>query len=254
MPKIVLIVFTALVLIVFRPLPVLAQDAVPPAAGVWRAGDIPHLLQGAPRDRLVASLRRITGIVRLGFDTNGRLEMDGATRRGSATARRILNQVSASGDIFVLQDHSGSDLVNFGQIEGMDYLDYTTGRRAQVWWIRLDFTDFQKIAAPARVRATFDEGFTLFHEMLHGLGHRDAATEGALGECETILNQVRDELGLPLRAEYFATRIGEVVKGVAAVRLGFLDRPAGFGNQMRYLRFALAVGPRALAHATTSRH
>src|SRR5260370_28061217 len=114
-------------------------------------------------------------------------------------------------------------MVRFGEIEEVEYSNDATNQHASVWWIRLDFADFQRIDASPRVRASFDEGFTLLHELLHALGYHDASDASELGACETILNQVREELGLPLRLEHFATPVRTLTPGVVAIRLRFFD-------------------------------
>jgi hypothetical protein len=221
-----------------------AQYAVPPASGIWQSGSPSYALSGKARDRLVSSLRRITGIERIVFGPDGRLDVGHVTagHKGSSTARRILQDAIATGDILVLEDHSDSMMVNFGQIERLDYSNDATNQRARVWWIRLDFADFQRIAASPRVRASFDEGFTLLHELLHALGHHDTVKTDELGECETILNQVRHEVALPLRAEYFAMPVRTAARGVVAIRLRFLDGPdADRQHHRKDLHFALSI-------------
>jgi hypothetical protein len=238
------IVAATLTLLAACPEPARAQHPVPIASGIWQSGNPSYALSAAARHRLFASLARITGIEGFAFATDGRLEMGTVTpgHRGSSLARRILQDSLASGNIFVLEDHSNSAAVNFGQIEGMQYINDATSRHDRVWWIRLDFADFLRIDAPPRVRATFDEGFTFLHELLHALGHHDTTNAGELGECETILNQAREEVGLPLRAEYFATLVRSPAFGVAAVRLRFLDRPIGQTDRHEQdLFFALSM-------------
>lgn len=202
-----------------------AQHVVPPAAGLWLSRSAFYAPSAVAQNRLLSSLTRITGLERLAFAADGRLELgaDSAGQKGSATARRILRDALAIGDVLVLEDYSSSVMVNFGQIERMEYSNDTTNQHANVWWIRLDFTDFQRIDASPRVRASFDEGFTLLHELLHALGHHDTTHVSELGVCETILNQVREDLGLPLRSKYFATPLRIVADGVIAIRLRFLD-------------------------------
>jgi hypothetical protein len=221
--------------------PARAQHTVPPASGIWQSGEPSHALSAAARHQLFASLSRITGIERFAFTADGRLEMGAFTpgHQGSALARRILLDALTSGSIFVLEDHSNSAQVNFGQIEGMEYINDAKKRHDHVWWIRLDFADFQKLAAPRRLRATFDVGFTLLHEILHALGHHDAMNPGELGECETILNQAREEIGLPLRSEYFATLVRSPALGVAVVRLRFVDSSSHQKDQHEQFLFAV---------------
>jgi hypothetical protein len=221
--------------------PARAQLMVPPASGIWQSGDPSHALGAAARQELFASLSRITGIERFEFASDGRLEIGAFTpgHQGSALARRILRDALTSGSIFVLEDHSNSAQVNFGQIESMEYINDARKRHDHVWWIRLDFADFQKLAAPRRLRATFDVGFTLLHELLHALGHHDATNSGELGECETILNQAREEVGLPLRSEYFATFVRSPALGVALVRLRFVDGSSHQKDQREQYLFAV---------------
>ena len=249
------VVAATLTLLAACPEPARAQHRVPPASGIWQSADPSHALSAPARQRLFASLRRITGIEGFAFAADGRLEMGTFTpgHQGSSLARRILQDALASGNIFVLEDHSNSAAVNFGQIEGMEYINDATNQHDRVWWIRLDFADFLRIDAPPRVRATFDEGFTLLHELLHALGHHDTTNAGELGECETILNQAREEVGLPLRAEYFATLVRSPAFGVAAVRLRFLDRPSGQRNQHEQDLF-FALSTLALSTSTASVH
>jgi len=194
-----------------RAVPARAQHLVPSSAGIWQSRTAFYALSAAAEKRLLSSLTRITGIERLAFAADGRLELgaDPGGQKGSVTARRILRDALAMGDVLVLEDYSNSN--------------DATNQHASVWWIRLDFADFQRIDASPRVRASFDEGFTLLHELLHALGHHDATNVGELGACETTLNQVREELGLPLRAEYFATPIRALTADVVAIRLRFLD-------------------------------
>jgi hypothetical protein len=94
--------------------------------------------------------------------------------------------------------------VNFGQLnEGLRYEDALNDLRLTIWRVRLDFNDFREMEAPREVRESFDIGFTTLHELLHGLGYKDAARAHELGECEEKLNKARRELGLPLRDQYF---------------------------------------------------
>jgi len=230
---------------------------VPPASGIWQ-GSAAHALRNESRQALVTSLTRITGIERLAFSPEGRFEIGDSARstRGSRIAENILRRAVGSDAVFVVQEHSGSPAVAFGQIEGMTYINDHTGRRVQIWWVRIDFDDFRAIQGPKRVRAAFDPGFVLLHELLHAFGHHDDDAPGGLGECERILNMARGELNLPLRADYAATRIAQTDRGSDA-RLRFEEglrggRPA----QVRHLFFSThATGERSAAtgHAPVPR-
>jgi hypothetical protein len=174
--------------------------------------------------RLVESLRRITALDGLHFGPAGYLALaDGSVPSGGAcTAREILVRSMQSGMAFIVEDVSGSESVNFGQI-GSCWISLDTGQRSKgysVWLIRLDFDDFARMEATQDVRESFDPGFTLLHELLHGLGYEDKPVATGVGGCESVLNRARAELGLPLRDQYF----GELVfatEVVASVRLRF---------------------------------
>lgn len=229
------------------PLAARAQvHPVPPSAGVWQSGGPAHALSEGTRRQLLVSLRRIVGLDGLAFSADGRLVITETrrTRTGSRTAEDILRTALASDDIFVVEEHSGSDRVTFGQIEPMTYINERAKRHAQVWWVRLDFDDFQTIEAPRRVRAAFDAGFVFLHELLHAQGHRDGTQPGDLGECERILNYVRVELGLPLRADYAATRVAGLAPGTWQARLRFRDpRPGDNRQVVQHLSFDTAPPP-----------
>ena len=212
-------------------------DSIPPASGVWDDAGPGHALRPDSRRALLDSLIRITGIRDLTFLPDGRLQTTTARGKGgSPTAERILRHALASDAVYVIEEHSGSPAVTFGQIEGMDYFHDQTGRRAQVWLVRLDFDDFREIQASKRVRAAFDPGFVLLHEFLHAQGHRDDMSPDAMGECERILNEARRELLLPLRATYAASRVEEAGTGPDA-RLRFEERGNHTGLRVQHLFF-----------------
>ena len=172
--------------------------------------------------RLLSSLRRITGIESLHFASDGSLNpgVCSAARGGSAEARRILIRAVSSDTPFIIEDYSGSSSVNFGQAEREQIYEPRSGKKSNVWRLRLDFDDFREINASSEVRAAFDEGLTLLHELLHGLGYEDAFRAWEIGECEETVNQVRGELGLPLRDQYFGER-WRVTERLTSVRLRF---------------------------------
>ncbi len=198
-----------------------AQSAFPKKPGVWLSGEGEYKPAAARIEELTRSLRRITGFGELHFAKDGSLALGGAQSGGSATGRWILSRALSSGSVFVIEDHSGSPSVNFGQLnEGLRYEDAMTGLRLTVWRVRLDFGDFREMQAPREVRDSFDAGFTLLHELLHGLGYKDGASADELGECEETLNRARAELGLPLRDRYFGDEL-RMARHFVCVRLRF---------------------------------
>jgi len=199
----------------------LPQSAFPKTPGVWLSGETKHRLTGARVEQLTQSLRRITGLNELHFAEGGSLVTGAAQAEGSATARQILSCSLNSGFVFIIEDHSDSPSVNFGQLdEGLRYEDALTGLRLMVWRVRLDFDDFREMQASREVRASFDAGFTTLHELLHGLGYKDATTIDELGACEETLNRARAELNLPLRDQYFGDTLS-LTRQFVSVRLRF---------------------------------
>src|SRR5262247_2560908 len=198
-----------------------AQSAFPKTPGVWLSGEARRKFSGARVEELTQSLRRITGFGELHFVKDGSLVIGAARSGGSAAARRILSSALSSGSVFIIEDHSGSPSVNFGQLdEGLRFEDVMTGLRLDVWRVRLDFDDFREMEASREVRNSFDAGFTTLHELLHGLGCKDATSVDELGECEETLNRARAELGLPLRDQYFGDEL-RMARQFVTVRLRF---------------------------------
>src|SRR5262249_43835885 len=139
-----------------------SQSAFPQAPGVWLSGEPKYKLTDARVDQLTQSLRRITGSNELHFAEDGSLVTGAAPAEteGSATARQILTCSISSGFVFIIEDHSDSPSVNFGQLsEGLRYEDAITGLRLMIWRVRLDFDDFREMQASREVRASFDVGF-----------------------------------------------------------------------------------------------
>lgn len=203
-----------------------SQSAFPKIPGVWLSGEAGYRPAGARVEELTQSLRRITGLNELHFEKDGSLVTGLAESAGSATARQILSRSLNSGFVFIIEDHSGSPSVNFGQLnEGLRYEDAINGLRLMVWRVRLDFTDFREMQASREVQASFDVGFTTLHELLHGLGYKDATKADELGACEETLNRSRSELDLPMRDQYFGDAL-RIARHFISVRLRFRsDQP-----------------------------
>ena len=228
---------------------VCAQSDFPKTPGVWLS-DEPGYAPGSARvEELTQSLRRITGLKELHFEKDGSLatgaaQSAAALSEGSATARQILSSSLNSGFVFIIEDHSDSPSVNFGQInEGLRYQDGLTGLILTVWRVRLDFSDFRAMQASREVKAAFDVGFTTLHELLHGLGYKDATKFSELGECEEKVNRSREELGLPMREQYFGDAV-ILARHFISVRLRFRsdksnDPDAAVRKKTQYLFFMI---------------
>lgn len=196
--------------------------------------------------QLQQALRRITGDDALRFGADGRLLLGAGAppTRGSATAFRILREAALSRALFLVEDHSDSPDIHFGQLdEGLIYENIHTKSRFTVWRLRLDFADFQRMEASPQVRQTFDVGFTMLHELLHGAGLRDPAKRGEIGPCETIINRARAELGLPQRERYHGDPV-PIAPGLLTVRMRFKAREASWPrSKWQYLFFLIRTAP-----------
>ena len=194
--------------------------------GAWCSQSATYAFSGAQQKLLQTKLRRITGWAQLTFADNGKLEISDlmAINGGSRSARGMLLKALRSRKQFVLENHSSSASVSFGQLdEGTNYTDDRIGLALEIYRVRLDFTDFDKMSASSAVRESFDEGFTLLHELLHGLGLRDTHIPNEIGECETVVNKMRAELGLPLRDQYLADLL-HVTPIIKTIRLRFREQ------------------------------
>lgn len=191
--------------------------------GIWCSQTEVYMPSMRQREKLQTSLRRITGWTQLAFIEEGKLEIGDASaiEGGSFWARQMLMKSLRCGKQFVLENHSASASVNFGQLdEGTNYGDERTGLMLEIHRVRLDFVDFDKMSAPPAVMESFDVGFIFLHELLHGLGLKDTKIPNEIGDCETVVNEMRAELGLPLRDQYLADLL-RLTPFIKTIRLRF---------------------------------
>jgi hypothetical protein len=230
-------------LLPMQSLPAVAEMRL--AAGIWCNRANSYRVSDAHEDQLVHSLRRITGFQRLIFAKDGSLSLGDVTKvaEGSSIARQIIFCAMGSGKTLIIEDHSGSQTVVFGQTdEGIDFEDRISGQKLEIWRLRIDFDDFREIEAPPEVRQSFDAGFIVLHELLHAVGYKDANSREEIGELEGLVNQARAELRLPLRDRYLSEPL-QITRRIATFRLRFRKEiePAAGGNskreRMQYLFF-----------------
>lgn len=237
----------------FIPAPVItltAQAAVTTRSGILFAPKPGHSLSVEKERQLEQALRRLTGLEDLSFSDDGWLSLGGAskTQGGSSTAREILARALSSNLVYIVEDHSSSSDVHFGQLdEGLKYSDDRTNEAPiTVWRLRLDFEDFRQMQAAPEVRASFDEGITLLHELLHGFGLKDTRRADEIGQCEEMVNRVRSELELPLRDSYLGEE-QRVTAFLYTIRLRFKSRvphPSRPRWKSQYLFFIVDRRPR----------
>lgn len=158
------------------------------------------------REELVARLRTITGLSELAFDNSGSLRFNqGQAVSGSEAARRLLAEAVAGPNFIVLADASSRSDVAFCRVVRGRWLK-NEASRPPAYVVLIDFTDFHQLTGDAEARAAFDVGWGLLHEIHHVVhDSEDSKDKAAVGECEEHINQMRLELGLPTRADYFFT-------------------------------------------------
>jgi len=161
----------------------------------------------AHREELVARLRVITGLTNLDFENDGALRFDvNQASGGSASARELLSQAVQGTYVIVLEDASSRADVAFCRVVRGRWTRAESSR-PPAYVVLIDFTDFQQLSGDAEARAAFDVGWGLLHEIDHVVsGSEDAKDEKGIGECEDHINEMRLEVGLPVRAEYFFSR------------------------------------------------
>jgi hypothetical protein len=160
-------------------------------------------------DAVLTGLRDKAGFLEMRFDENGFLILGDRTKfeGGSATARALLEAAIKMPHAVDLESHAHSPLVAFARLATpVVYLQYTTGKKIDVFPLQIDFTDLSKLRGDKLALTAFDLGFVILHELGHAaLGLRDTAGDPqGLGECEALINRIRRELNLPERQTYIA--------------------------------------------------
>jgi len=190
------------------------------------------------REELVARLRVITGLTDLKFDGDGSLRFDiNQWSRGSKSARELLSQAVKGSNIIILEDASSrSDVAFCRVVRGRWLRGESTKPPAYV--VLIDFTDFHQLTGDAEARAAFDVGWGLLHEIDHVVNDsEDAQNVKAIGECEDHINEMRLEVGLPIRADYFFSRAylkADANFNARYVRLSFERRDESTLQTKRY--------------------
>ena len=156
------------------------------------------------RDELVARLRVITGLPNLRFDNDGSLRLsDDQFTRGSQSARTLLSQAVAGTNFIVLEDASSRSDVAFCRVVRGRWVGGESAR-PPAYVVLIDFTDFHRLSGDAEARAAFDVGWGVLHEIDHVVRNSEDANDAkSTGECEDHINQMRLEVGLPVRVDYF---------------------------------------------------
>jgi hypothetical protein len=192
----------------------------------------------AKRAELTGKLQRITGWTELGFDEGGSLRPGSrAAAGGSETARNLLTQALSGTNILILEDASNRADVVFSEVVPGRWKE-TGFQGPPVYVVRIDFSDFDHLMGDQPALDAFDVGWGLLHEIDHIVNDSiDSEVLGRVGDCEDHLNQMRRELRLPERSDYFFTffpHSKESGFSTRLVRLAFNQKEPASNKHRRY--------------------
>ncbi len=90
----------------------------------------------------------------------------------------------------------------------------------EVHVVQIDFTDFRQVPGDKEALAAFDVGWAVLHEIDHVISDSaDPITQDVAGDCEGHINQMRRELGLPVRSNYFFAYVRSKTTAILSVDL-----------------------------------
>ena len=183
------------------------------------------------REELARRLRTITGWSELAFNSDGALRMGAHMNGGSKAARDLLSRTINGNRVILFEDASSRKDVVFCRVV-LGRLDH-----AEVHIVLIDFADFRQVSGDKQARAAFDVGWAVLHEIDHVVADSEDPQSDVPGDCESHINRMRRELGLPLRNSYFFSFLpiksdGNLVSRF--VRLGFEQDGGPSSKRRRY--------------------
>lgn len=157
------------------------------------------------REELLRRLRTITGWTDLVFSRDGALQTTDNHIGGSQSARELLTRAVSGSRTIVFEDASSRKDVVFCRVI-LGKLEPNLSA-SEVDVIQIDFNDFRHVTGDKEARAAFDVGWAVLHEIDHAVvDSRDPThDDDVAGDCEDHINEMRRELGLPVRNSYFYT-------------------------------------------------
>jgi hypothetical protein len=188
------------------------------------------------RSELQEKLKRITGWRDLGFTSEGALVLGtnlGST--GSESARQLLRSSVSGSRMILIEDATGRKDIAFCRV----HVSTLIGEKlSTVYVVMIDFADFRQLSGDKQARAAFDVGFAVLHEINHVVhDSTDPKISGGVGDCETQINRMRQELGLPIRTDYYFSLLPlrtDLRLISRFVRLGFHLSDQATGRTKRY--------------------
>ena len=223
---------------VCRTIAILVVSAVPIFATTTDRVVVRESVSQRHRKELANRLRAITGWDELKFDSDGVLQLSGATRAdGSASARDLLSRAVAGSRVILLEDASSRKDVVFCRVVLGKLLQEPLFNN-EIHVVLIDFDDFRQVSGDKQARAAFDVGWAVLHEIDHVVSDSVDPQQGmSAGDCEGHVNKMRRELGLPVRSSYFFSFLPASNEGVFIsrfVRLGFDHTNSGTAKTKRY--------------------
>ena len=200
------------------PLPLVAQL---PEAGVACLKEVSR----SDRGELTEKLQKITGWTDLQFGNDGVLRRGSKQPiGGSQRARILVDRAMSASRAIVIEDVSRDPTVVFSRARHAR-AKHPALQTAPLFVVQIDFADFQYVTGDQMALKAFDLGWVFLHELDHILNDSlDASYAWETGKCETHINQMRQECGLPVRQDYFFTFLPAPRDSVFArrfVRLAF---------------------------------
>jgi len=158
------------------------------------------------RAQVEVKLRQITGFHDLSFDSSGALHFNSkVVSDGSVSARALLKRAVYGSRVIIIEDASRRADVVFARVVPGRW-KHQPQNPPPVFVVLVDFADFDYLMGDGPALQAFNVGWAVLHELDHAVeDSEDTTTQGELGDCETHLNQMRQECGLPLRVDYFHT-------------------------------------------------
>lgn len=177
------------------------------------------------RNELLVRLRAITGWTDLAFSDDGALKLSNVSpSSGSMSARDLLTRAAKGDRVILFEDASSRKDVVFCRVVLAKFLrELSTD--PEVYVVLIDFDDFRRVLGDKQARAAFDVGWGVLHEIDHVVhDSQDPQHDTSAGDCEAHINNMRRELGLPVRNSYFFSFLPVKNDGTVIsrfVRLGF---------------------------------
>jgi len=223
---------------VIKVIALLILTAIPVVASTSDRVVVRDSVSTANRDDLADRLRAITGWSDLDFSDEGALQITNTNAAtGSKSARDLLSRAVSGDRVILFEDASSRKDVAFCNVVlGKFVRDLPID--ADVYVVQIDFDDFRRVTGDKQARAAFDVGWAVLHEIDHVVYEsQDPRHDTSAGDCETHINKMRRELGLPVRNSYFFSYLP--VKNDANlvsrfVRLGFDQVNAASAKKKRY--------------------